>query len=127
MSNPTIDTDYSQLDGVMTDRPVRTPSAAHPITVEPTGRRVVVALGGDVLAETDRALTLREAGYPAVQYIPRADVLLTIALLAFVALGYLVFSRFVPLVPVWEILEGQILKGVQRIGRALLPSRSEPH
>jgi len=42
-------------------------------------------------------------------------------------LGYLVFSRFIPLVPVWEILEGQILQGVKRIGRALLPSRSEPH
>ncbi|MBX7430972.1 DUF427 domain-containing protein [Mycobacterium sp. Y57] len=58
----------------MTDRPVRTPSAAHPITVEPTGRRVVVLLGGDVVAESDNALTLREASYPAVQYIPIADV-----------------------------------------------------
>jgi len=35
---------------------------------------VVVTFGGRVLADTRRALTLREATYPAVQYIPRADV-----------------------------------------------------
>jgi molybdopterin-containing oxidoreductase family membrane subunit len=60
-------------------------------------------------------------------YIPRAGVLLTIALLAMVALSYILFSRVFPLIPVWEILEGQILQGIQRIGRALVPSRSEPH
>ncbi|AFM19736.1 hypothetical protein Mycch_5049 [Mycolicibacterium chubuense NBB4] len=58
----------------MTDRPVLEPSATHPITVEPTGRHVTVRMGGDVIAETDAALTLREAGYPAVQYIPLTDV-----------------------------------------------------
>ncbi|WNG87384.1 DUF427 domain-containing protein [Mycobacterium sp. ITM-2016-00317] len=58
----------------MTDRPVLQPSAAHPITVEPTGRHVVVRLNGELVAETDAALTLQEASYPAVQYIPMADV-----------------------------------------------------
>lgn len=58
----------------MTDRPVLQPSPAHPITVEPTGRHVVVRLNGEVVAETDAALTLREASYPAVQYIPMSDV-----------------------------------------------------
>ena len=60
-------------------------------------------------------------------YVPRAGVLLTIAALAFVVLGYLVFSRFFPLIPVWEILEGQILQGLRRIGRALRPTRTELH
>ena len=32
-----------------------------------------VRLGGEVIAETNRALTLREASYPPVQYIPRED------------------------------------------------------
>jgi uncharacterized protein (DUF427 family) len=36
--------------------------------------RVVITLGGQVLADSREALTLREAKYPAVQYIPRADV-----------------------------------------------------
>ena len=60
-------------------------------------------------------------------YIPRTGVILTIAAFAFVVLGYLVFSRFFPLIPAWEILEGQIFQGLKRIGRALMPSRSEPH
>ncbi|MGE2729448.1 DUF427 domain-containing protein [Mycolicibacterium vaccae] len=58
----------------MTFRPVLEPNAAHPITVVPTGRRVVVRIDGEVIAETDDALTLQEASYPAVQYIPMADV-----------------------------------------------------
>lgn len=51
-----------------------TPGPAHPITVEPNSAHITVSLNGRVLAETDRALELREASYPAVQYIPLADV-----------------------------------------------------
>lgn len=58
----------------MTDRPVLQPTAAHPITIEPTGRRVTVRINGEVVAQTDNALTLQESTYPAVQYIPLADV-----------------------------------------------------
>jgi uncharacterized protein (DUF427 family) len=50
------------------------PGADHPITVEPTSARVVVRAGGRVLVDTDKALTLREASYPAVQYVPLADI-----------------------------------------------------
>ena len=55
-------------------RLVLTPGPDHPITIEPNPDRVVVRHGGTVVADTRSALTLREAGYPAVQYIPRADV-----------------------------------------------------
>ena len=58
----------------MTDKPVKIPDAAHPIAIEPNPGRVVVTLGGKVIADTRAALTLREAAYPPVQYIPRADV-----------------------------------------------------
>ncbi len=58
----------------MTDKPVKIPSAAHPITVEATPERVVVTAAGHVLADSAQALTLREAAYPAAQYIPRNDV-----------------------------------------------------
>ena len=58
----------------MTVRPVLEPTDAHPITVTPTGRHVVVRVNGDVIAETDDALTLQESTYPAVQYVPLADV-----------------------------------------------------
>ena len=55
-------------------RPVLQPSAGHPITVTPTGQHVTVRVNGEVVADTDAALTLREATLPAVQYIPIADV-----------------------------------------------------
>jgi uncharacterized protein (DUF427 family) len=58
----------------MTERPVLEPTAEHPITVTPTGRHVVVRVNGEVVAETDDALTLQESTYPAVQYVPLADV-----------------------------------------------------
>ncbi len=46
----------------------------HPIRVERNPRRVRVVLGGVIVAETTRALTLREANLPPVHYIPRQDV-----------------------------------------------------
>ena len=58
----------------MTARPVKIPGPDHPITITPNPRRVVVRAGGRVVADTRSALTLQEATYPAVQYIPRADV-----------------------------------------------------
>lgn len=58
----------------MTDRPVLEPSSSHPITVTPTGHRVVVRIAGEVIADSSAALTLQEASYPAVQYIPMSDV-----------------------------------------------------
>jgi uncharacterized protein (DUF427 family) len=49
---------------------VRVPGPDHPITIEPTVARVVVTAGGETLADTTAALTLRESTYPAVQYVP---------------------------------------------------------
>ena len=53
---------------------MKTPGPDHPITITPTVGRVVVTLAGKVIADSRNALTLKEASYPAVQYIPRADV-----------------------------------------------------
>lgn len=53
---------------------VRIPGPDHPITVEATGGRVVVKSHGKIVADSVRALTLRESDYPPVQYIPREDV-----------------------------------------------------
>ncbi|MBL6079515.1 DUF427 domain-containing protein [Belnapia sp. T18] len=52
---------------------MKLPGPDHPITISPTPQRVRVILDGQIVAETSRALTLQEASYPAVQYIPRAD------------------------------------------------------
>lgn len=59
-------------------RTVRIPGPDHPITIAPNASRIVVKLGGKVIADTREALTLQEANYPAVQYIPRKDVDMTL-------------------------------------------------
>ena len=58
----------------MTEKRVLQPGPDHPITVTPNPGRIVVKVAGQVVADTTRALTLQEASYPAVQYIPREDV-----------------------------------------------------
>lgn len=62
----------------MTAKPMKVPGPDHPITIEPNPARVVVSIGGRVIADTRNALTLREATLPAVQYIPRKDVDMTL-------------------------------------------------
>jgi len=58
----------------MTDKTAKIPSSDHPITISPASKRVVVTLGDITIADTVKALTLREANYPVVQYVPRKDV-----------------------------------------------------
>src|SRR5882724_6024993 len=59
---------------IMADRRMRIPGPDHPISIDANPSRVVVTIGGKVIADTRDALTLREASYPAVQYVPRRDV-----------------------------------------------------
>jgi uncharacterized protein (DUF427 family) len=61
----------------MPTSPVKIPGPDHPITITPTRGNVTVTLEGQVIARSSSALTLQEASYPAVQYIPRKDVDLT--------------------------------------------------
>jgi uncharacterized protein (DUF427 family) len=58
----------------MNEKRVKLPSPDHPISVECNPARVVVSVAGRVIADTRNALTLREASYPPVQYIPGEDV-----------------------------------------------------
>jgi uncharacterized protein (DUF427 family) len=46
---------------------------AEHIKIEPNPNRVRVLFDGRVVADTTRALTMREGSYPPVQYIPRED------------------------------------------------------
>ena len=58
----------------MADKPMKISGPDHPISIDTNRSRIVVTVGGKVIADTRDALTLREASYPAVQYIPRRDV-----------------------------------------------------
>ncbi|MGB7193295.1 MAG: DUF427 domain-containing protein [Collimonas pratensis] len=62
----------------MNSKPVKIPGPDHPISVTPNPARIVVTLDGRIIADTRKALTLQEATYPAVQYIPREDVDMTL-------------------------------------------------
>jgi uncharacterized protein (DUF427 family) len=58
----------------MAEKAKRVPGPDHPITIERNPAHITVSVGGRVVADTRDALTLREASYPPVQYIPRKDV-----------------------------------------------------
>ncbi|HSK40316.1 MAG TPA: DUF427 domain-containing protein, partial [Arenibaculum sp.] len=53
---------------------MKLPGPDHPISITPNPRRVRVTFNGVVVADSTRALTLREATLPPVQYIAREDV-----------------------------------------------------
>jgi len=59
---------------------MRLPGPDHPFTITANPKRVRVSAGGVVIADTTHALTLKEANYQAVQYVPRKDA--NLALLA---------------------------------------------
>jgi uncharacterized protein (DUF427 family) len=58
----------------METRTPRIPGQDHPITIEPAGHRIIVRAGDQIVADTAAALTLREAGYRPVHYIPIRDI-----------------------------------------------------
>ena len=57
---------------------MKLPGPDHPITIEANPARVTVSVAGRVVADTRRSLTLKEASYRPVQYIPRKDVDMTL-------------------------------------------------
>lgn len=52
---------------------MKLPGPDHPITIVRNTSLVRVVFAGQVIADTTRALTLSEASYPPVFYIPRGD------------------------------------------------------
>lgn len=58
----------------MHNKPIKIPGPEHPITITPTKGQVTATVNGIRIADTHEALTLKEAAYPPVQYIPRKDV-----------------------------------------------------
>lgn len=58
----------------MKEKQIKVPGPEHPISIERTRVHIVVSVAGGVIADTRNAVTLREADYPPVQYIPLEDV-----------------------------------------------------
>lgn len=59
-------------------RTPKIPGPDHPITIVANPLQVIVKAAGSIIADTAAALTLQEASYPAVQYIPRKDADMTL-------------------------------------------------
>jgi uncharacterized protein (DUF427 family) len=57
----------------MTNRTPKIPGPDHPITIVPKTGRVIVRHQGRVIADSRAALTLTEAAYQPVLYMPRND------------------------------------------------------
>jgi uncharacterized protein (DUF427 family) len=53
---------------------MKVPGPDHPITIKLNPKRVQALYGGHVIADSERALSLKEATYKAVPYFPREDV-----------------------------------------------------
>jgi len=53
---------------------MKTPGPDHPITITPAPKRWRAKVADHVIADSDKALMLKEASYPPVIYFPREDV-----------------------------------------------------
>ena len=58
----------------MNSKLIKIPGPDHPIVITPARGRITVTVAGRTVADTRKALTLKEAAYPPVPYIPRKDV-----------------------------------------------------
>jgi len=64
----------NQQQPTSASKPIKIPGPDHPITIEPNPNRIIISVAGRVIADTQDALTLAEAGYAPIQYLPRNDV-----------------------------------------------------
>src|SRR5450631_2524087 len=63
-----------KADGDQAMPEMKLPGPDHPITIAFNPKRVEVVYNGHTIADTRRALELKEASYHPAQYIPREDV-----------------------------------------------------
>jgi molybdopterin-containing oxidoreductase family membrane subunit len=58
-------------------------------------------------------------------YIPRVEIFLTIGTFALFLLLYMLASRLIPLVPVWEVQEGQMAHSLKKFGKTKVATKAE--
>jgi Ni/Fe-hydrogenase subunit HybB-like protein len=71
------------------------------------------------------SLTITRMPFTWRLYKPSIEIPLTIGTFALFMLLYLVASRLIPLVPVWEVQEGQSAHILRKVGKAMVSSASE--
>lgn len=70
-------------------------------------------------------VTINRMPFTWRQYEPRIEIPMTIGTFALFLLLYMIASRLIPLVPVWEVQEGQENHSLRKVGKATVPAISE--
>ncbi len=70
-------------------------------------------------------LTINRMPFTWKLYEPRVEVFLTIGTFSMFILFYMIASRLIPLIPVWEVQEGQMTHSLRKVGKAHLPTISD--
>jgi Ni/Fe-hydrogenase subunit HybB-like protein len=70
-------------------------------------------------------VTINRMPFTWRQYEPRIEIPMTIGTFALFLLLYMIASRLIPLVPVWEVQEGQENHTLRKVGKAQIPAVSE--
>jgi molybdopterin-containing oxidoreductase family membrane subunit len=71
------------------------------------------------------SLTINRMPFTWKLYFPRVEILLSLGTLALFILIYMIASRLIPLIPVWEVQEGQEAHGLRKVGKATVKTVSE--
>jgi molybdopterin-containing oxidoreductase family membrane subunit len=67
------------------------------------------------------SLTINRMPFTWRQYVPGIEIPLGIGTLALFILLYMLASRLIPLVPIWEVQEGQMVHSLERVGKTYVP------
>lgn len=70
-------------------------------------------------------LTINRMPFTWKLYFPRVEVFLTIGTFALFIWLYMLASRLIPLIPVWEVQEGQMVHSLRKVGKTQVPTVSE--
>lgn len=70
-------------------------------------------------------LTINRMPFTWRLYKPGVEIYLTIGTFALFLLFYMIASRLIPLIPVWEVQEGQMTHTLRKVGKAHVPTISE--
>ncbi len=71
------------------------------------------------------SLTINRMPFTWKLYFPRIEILLTLGTFSLFVLIYMFVAHLIPMVPVWEVQEGQVAHGLRRVGKAQVKTISE--
>ena len=70
------------------------------------------------------SLTITRMPFTWRLYKPSIEIPLTIGTFALFIFLYMIASRLIPVVPVWEVQEGQSVHSLRKVGKAVVPTVS---